>query len=62
MIHTTRLDDYMLIKRRDLVRLPIVHCPHRSYHGTEPRKLPISFAGVQQRNRRELHILALRRT
>ena len=40
MIQTTRLIRHMLIEsRRDLVRLTIVHRPHRPDHRTEPNKL-----------------------
>ena len=40
MIQTARFIHHMFIKRRgDLVRLTIVHRPHRSDHRTEPSKL-----------------------
>ena len=40
MIQTTRLVYHMLIKRRrDLLRLTIIHRPHRPDHRTEARKL-----------------------
>jgi hypothetical protein len=40
MIQTTTLAHHVLVKRRrDLVRLTIVHRPHRPDHRTEPSKL-----------------------
>ena len=40
MIQTTRLVHHVLVRRRrDLVRLTIVHRPHRPDQGTEPSKL-----------------------
>ena len=40
MVQTTALVHHMLIKRRrDLVRLTIVHRPHSPDHGTEANKL-----------------------
>ena len=40
MIQTTRLVHHMFIEsRRDLVRLAVVHRPHRSDHGTEANEL-----------------------
>ena len=40
MIQSTRLVHHVLVKRRrDLLRLFIVHRPHRPDHGTEPSKL-----------------------
>ena len=40
MIQTTRLVNHMLVKhRRNLVRLAIVHRPHRPYYRTEAQEL-----------------------